>query len=79
MAHDAESCGISKMDEWANGNVNRNKNICPFADRIRDYQFQENYKVWHQAKGEDKKPKLRGLDLLIVLCDVIGIKTEGVK
>ena len=72
MAHDAESCGIKKMDEWAKGGK------CPFSDGVRDYYFQESRGVWREAKAENKKPKYRGLILLIKLCDAYGIKTEGV-
>jgi len=79
MAHDAESCGIEKMDEWAKEKVENKSYKCPFGGRVSDYQFQENYKLWYDAKEEDKIPKLRGMQLLIALCKEKGIKTEGVE
>ncbi len=79
MAHDAESCGIEKMDEWAKNNIEHQSNKCPFNGRVRDYQFQENSRLWYNAKQKDKVPKLRGMKLLIALCNEKGIKTEGVE
>jgi len=79
MAHDAESCGIAKMDLWAKQNVENKNNICPFNGRIRDYSFVENYTLWYNAKQKDKVPKLRGMKLLIALCNEKGIKTEGIE
>jgi hypothetical protein len=76
MRHDAESCGIPKMDEWARGNVEEGNNTCPFSDSVRDYQFEEDPTIWHNATTEDKTPKYRGMELLRKLCEAKGIKTE---
>ena len=78
MAHDAESCGIEAMNKWAKNNVEKRINECPFNNRIRDYQFQENYNLWYNSTTDQKIPKLRGMALLLELCKTYGIKTENI-
>jgi hypothetical protein len=56
MRHDAESCEIDAMNEWANGGP------CPFETKCRDFHFIENKKLWKPGK-----PKLRGIKLLHAL------------
>ena len=68
MAHDAEYCGIAKMDEWAKGGY------CPFKDSVREYFFPEDREMWLSANTEDKVPKLRCKKLLEALCEATNVR-----
>ena len=70
MRHDAESCGIKAMTDWAN-----DKSGCPFSNSRRDYLFKEIKALWKSGKPK-LKPKLRGMELLQALCKYKGYKLE---
>jgi hypothetical protein len=63
MRHDAEFCGVEKMNNWSNGGR------CPYSDMERDFIFSEIKNLWVPGT-----PTLRGKDLWEALAKEKNIK-----
>jgi len=66
MRHDAESCGVDRMNKWAKGGP------CPFSFYERDYHFSEVASLWSPGT-----PTLRGRGLLEALAKESDIRLSS--
>ena len=62
MRHDAEFCGLDKINAWANGGD------CPYDKYCRDFIFVEKRELWKPGV-----PKYRGEELWKKLAEEKGI------